>query len=111
MTKNSTIRPEVMRLAHAIRKECPAMGWGQCQAQAWKAAKLKAALRGGVVRFAYVKQNGEARHAEGTLCPNLIAYQIKGTGKPSPLTVVRYFDTEKQAFRSFRAATVSGMAA
>lgn len=100
-----------MILAHAIRRQNQFLTWSQCQAQAWKVAKLQTALRGGVVVFTYQKQDGEVRRAEGTLSADLITYQAKGTGRPAPITVVKYFDLERKAFRSFRAERILSIAA
>lgn len=109
--KSNTTRSKAMKLAHAIRKQNKFLTWGQCQAQAWKVIKLKAALKTGVVEFVYQKQNGELRAAKGTLSPELFSYKSKSSGKPSPLTIVKYFDCDKNAFRSFRAERILSIAA
>ena len=99
---NNNNRAAALSLAWAIRKESN-LTWGQCQRQAWAAVKLRNTLAVAAVEFAYLKENGETRKAYGTLCPSLFTYESKGTGSPAKLTVVRYWDLDAAAFRSFRA--------
>ena len=100
--KNSTFtRSEVLSLAWAIRKQT-SLPWGHCQVLAWRSCRLRSALHAGAVSFAYTKEDGTTRTAVGTLSPALFQYESKGSAhkQPSPL-VIKYFDLEKQAFRSF----------
>lgn len=66
---------------------------------AWMNAKLRAAMGKSVVRFTFKKKDGSTRQAAGTLQPSCIE-QPKGTGKACA-SVQTFFDTEKQAWRSF----------
>ena len=69
--------------------------------KAWKAYKLKAEMALGVVKFVFKKTNGEIRKAVGTLARNLYQYEAQGTRYALPAGTIRYWDLEKQAFRSF----------
>lgn len=89
-----------MQIGNALANK----GWNRSTAlkRGWEVAKLKARMRKGFTRFGYIKVNGETRPATGTTCPALIDYQAKG-GRPSRPDVIRYFDADKNAFRSFKA--------
>jgi len=69
--------------------------------------ELKAKLRAGYARFAFVKKDGTIREAEGCLTPNLMEQKINGNGisRDSVNTVV-FWDLNKGAFRSFRFETL-----
>lgn len=100
MKKNT--RSEVLTMAWAIRKQTSGLTWGQCQALAWRASRLRSALHTGAVTFRYQKEDGSTREALGTLSPALFQYESKGgQAKENPL-LLKYFDLEKQAFRSCR---------
>lgn len=67
--------------------------------------ELRQRMRKGEVKFTFVKKNGEMRDARGTLDMSeggLIAPEFypKGTGKEYQ-GIVKYFDLDKQAWRSF----------
>lgn len=99
-------RSEVLTLAHQIRRQNQFLAWGQCQAQAWQVARLRAALRAGATRFTFQKQDGEVREAYGTLCPDLFQYEHKGSDRAESPTAIKYFDLDKGAWRSFRAERI-----
>lgn len=101
-TNNNNNRAAALSLAWAIRKESN-LAWGQCQRQAWAVVKLRNTLAVAAVEFSYLKENGETRKAHGTLSATLFTYENKGTGTPAKPTVVRYWDLDAAAFRSFRA--------
>lgn len=101
MKKNT--RSEVLTMAWAIRKQNTGLTWGQCQASAWRALRLRSALHTGAVKFHYTKDDGSTREAVGTLSPALFQYESKGSGSKENPLLVKYFDLEKQAFRSCRA--------
>jgi hypothetical protein len=72
-----------------------------------KAAELetmkKRMMRGEVVRFAYMKLNGEVRVAVGTLQPQAVAANVKGTGIPKRFYgMFAYLDLEKMDWRGFK---------
>lgn len=66
--------------------------------------KFKNMLRDGEVRFVFTKKDGSERVARGTLNLNIVPSEShpKGEGRPSPEDMVKYFDLDKQAWRSFR---------
>lgn len=71
-----------------------------------KAAELevmkKRMMRGEVVRFAYMKKDGSVRVAVGTLQPQAVAANVKGTGIPKKFYgMFAYLDLEKMAWRGF----------
>lgn len=92
----------IMRQAWMLVKK---YGFNMAEAmkQAWAIAKLRAAMKNGIVKFMYSKLDGSVRTAWGTLADNLIG-ESKGTGRKPNETLVTYWDTEKEAFRSFKAA-------
>ena len=72
-----------------------------------KAAELetmkKRMMRGEVVRFAYIKLNGEVRIAVGTLQPQAVAANVNGNGIPKRYYgMFAYLDLEKMAWRGFK---------
>ena len=74
---------------------------------AWKRVKLVAKLRTGSVSFTFRKKDGSERPAVGTLDSSRYSYTRKTTGeRPTRTDVVRYFDLERGAFRSFRLANL-----
>ena len=85
--------------------------FGQCIVAAWKVLRLNAALQEGLVRFSFQKMNGEVREAVGTLKPDLFTAPPKGTDRVEYMTLVRYYDVEKNAIRSFRAERIIQVAA
>lgn len=95
-------RAAALSLAWSIRKEC-GLPWGQCQKQAWAVVKLRNTLAVAIAEFSYTKESGETRKAHGTLCSDFFQYESKGTGAATKPTVVRYWDVDAGAFRSFRA--------
>jgi stalled ribosome rescue protein Dom34 len=101
--KQKITRSEILTMAWAIRRQNPLFTWSQCQVQAWKVARLRASLRTGVASFTFQNNEGEVRAAKGTLNTDLFQYDYKGTKRGESVTVVKYFDLEKNAWRSFRA--------
>lgn len=111
MSKFKINRSEVMKLAWAIRRRSPATALADCQIAAWKVMLLHQALHQGSVRFSFLKQNGEVREAIGTLKPDMFIQPPRGTERGSQLLLVRYYDMEKNAIRSFRADQIKQVAA
>jgi len=67
---------------------------------AWGRFKLVSMLRDGIAYFSFTKADGSHRDAIGTLRNGNYQYDSKGsTAKQNPAQV-KYFDVEKQAFRS-----------
>ena len=73
---------------------------------AWANMKLKAAMKNRIVKFYFQKVDGSIREAYGTLKESLLP-PIKGTdSRKKSDTLQVYFDTEKQAYRSFKVANL-----
>lgn len=104
-------RSEVLTLAHHIRRQNQFLSWGQCQTQAWQVARLRSALFAGATRFTFQKQDGDVREAYGTLNPDLFQYEYKGSERAESPTAIKYFDLDKNAWRSFRAERILKVAA
>lgn len=66
--------------------------------------QLKTKLRSGqIVKFAYLKRNGEIRIAFGTTNPDFIQDKVCGWGESREnFATTAYFDLEQRAWRSFR---------
>ena len=75
---------------------------------AWANFKLKSKMKKGIVRFYYRKVNGELREAFGTLS-NKLTPETQNTGKKANDTLQTYFDTECEAWRSFKIANLVKM--
>lgn len=67
---------------------------------AWKMCKIQNKLNQGETFFAYVKKDGTIRTATGTAIA-LSGYESRGGQKNTKPSLITYFDTEKQAVRSF----------
>ncbi len=66
-------------------------------------AMKKRMMRGEVVRFAYMKLDGSVRVAVGTLQPQAVAANVKGTGIPKRFFgMFAYLDLEKMVWRGFK---------
>ena len=63
----------------------------------------KRMMRGEIVRFAYMKLNGEVRIAVGTLQAQTVKANTSGAGAPTRLYgQFAYIDLERMAWRSFK---------
>lgn len=96
---------EVFRLAwQFIRKN----GYSLSEALkvAWRNIKVRTRMREGIVKFYFVKIDGTVREAYGTLCERLIPAHSDGQGRKKNDTVQVYWDTEREAFRSFKKANL-----
>ena len=71
--------------------------------QVSKLNELKARMREGVVKFAYLKKDMSMRIAYGTLMPQLMKDKVLGTGLCGDARkVCTYFDVERGEFRCFQ---------
>ena len=71
--------------------------------QVAKLNELKARMREGVVKFAYLKKDKRVRVAYGTLMPQLMRDKVLGTGLCGDARkVCTYFDVERGQFRCFQ---------
>ena len=67
---------------------------------AWRNLKLEKSMRIGIVKFYFQKVDGTIREAWGTTNSNIIP--ATDGNRTYTNTVKVYFDTEKQAWRSFK---------
>ena len=109
MSTSTNFRVRVMSYAHHIFVTT-VISWSDALKKAWQLYRLAKKMRSGVVKFFYEKVDGSARVAYGTLCnlPTGITSK-RGTKKPNYGTMC-YWDTKKQAFRSFRVENFIAMA-
>jgi len=78
----------------------------------WMMVSLRTALQNGILRFRFVKANGDIRDAKGTLHPLLIpddklpkdTLPLQGKGRERGFHTIAFFDLDKQEWRSFRIA-------
>lgn len=77
--------------------------------KAWLNAKLKVRMVSGIVRFWFQKVDGSLREAYGTMKESLLP-QTQGESRRPNDTVQVYFDTERQAWRSFKIANLERIA-
>lgn len=95
-------RSQIARIANALHWQ-KGLDWSAAWRKAWKAYRLKKAMRTGTAQFTYIKTDGSERQATGTTAQELTGYTSKGsTANYSPANI-RYFDLEKGAFRQFAA--------
>ncbi len=111
MKNISLNRSELRNLAWAIRQKNPGLSQSDAETAAEKVLRLFHALQQGLVRFTFRKQNGEIRQAVGTLRPDLFVQPPKSIEQTEYLTVLRYYDIEKDAIRSLRAERILKIAA
>lgn len=106
MTQKISFRVRVMNFAHHIYQSGVTKSieaWKSALRKAWKLYRLAKKMRNGVVKFVFEKVDGSARIAYGTLC-NLPAgvTSRKSQGKAANFSTMCYWDTKKNAFRSFK---------
>ena len=82
---------------------------------AWDLEHLRNAMRVSVVRFSYVKDNGDIREARGTLCFDLIPTEhhpkpLSGAPdvRPENYETFVYYDLDRQAWRNFKVINYIG---
>lgn len=94
LSSNTAIRAEVITLRTNARKI-------DGISKAVLVEQLKEKLKSGkIVKFAYLKSNGEVRVAFGTTHPDFVKDKVCGWGESYATTA--YFDLEKCGWRSFR---------
>lgn len=101
MQTKTSFRVRVMNYAHRIF-ETQNYTWSAALKKAWTLYRLVKAMRRGVVKFFYEKVDGSARVAYGTLCNLPAGITHRKSGKKSTFGTLCYWDTKKNAFRSFR---------
>ena len=102
MKTTTSFRVRVMSYAHHIFVTT-VISWSDALKKAWQLYRLAKLMRHGVVKFYFEKVDGSARVAYGTLC-NLPAgiTSRNGSKKATNYGTMCYWDTKKNAFRSFR---------
>ena len=102
MKTTTSFRVRVMSYAHHIFATT-VISWSDALKKAWQLYRLAKLMRQGVVKFYFEKVDGSARVAYGTLC-NLPAgiTSRNGSKKATNYGTMCYWDTKKNAFRSFR---------
>ncbi len=95
---NSEFKSTVFKTAHQLPKSLP---FSLRLKKAWALCKLKVKMQNEVVEFSYSKKDGTTRKAVGTLLESHITYKSKGTGRPTPNHLVKYWDVEKGGYRAF----------
>lgn len=101
---DTTFRTTVFKQAHVIERTT-GKKFSVALAKAWQLHHLATRLRKGVVTFSFECKDGSLRKAKGTLViPNngrLVRRKYTERHK-----TFRYFDVERQAFRSFRTGSL-----
>lgn len=99
-------KSKLFKVAYAILRKAQAASFSEALRMAWKAMKIYTSMLTGKVEFSFCKVNGEIRKAVGTL--SNLNYQAKRTESHTDKNadVICYCDCEKNAFRSFKAATL-----
>ena len=102
MKTTSSFRVRVMSYAHHIFVTT-VISWSDALKKAWQLYRLAKLMRQGVVKFFYEKVDGSARVAYGTLCNLPAGVTSRRSAKKEPnFGTMCYWDTKKNAFRSFR---------
>ena len=99
----TTTPSRVMHMAHIFARQ--GMNKSYALTWAWHMQTLRKALLNGIVRFRFIKINGDVRDAKGTLHPLLIPEDKtpKGTSTATPnFSSMPFFDLDKQEWRAFR---------
>ena len=103
MTKSSK-SALALHYAHALQKARPNFAWKNNLIHAWQRVRFHEMLRTQVLRFTYIKKNGMARIAYGTLRPDLIPEDQKPQGCPEytpNYAAMPYYDLVRNEWRSF----------
>ena len=110
MSKQTKVnRRTVMAEANALVKSAK-MDRSTAMKQGYKIARLYAAFAAGAIAtVTFIKGDGTERTAHA-LPARTGEYLITGTGHSTPKANVLYWDTEKQAFRSFCKARLVSIA-
>lgn len=74
---------------------------------AWKATRVRVAMRANVVTFYFIKKDGTKREAHGTLNLSAIPSNQKPTTRRESSTAIQtYYDIDREAWRSFKIQTL-----
>lgn len=95
-------RREVMKNAHRFF-QVTGENFAKCLRKAWSVYRLSSEMETKTVQFFYQKSNGNVRQAFGTMRQEVISGKVKGTDtRKRNADLFVYYDTEKDAFRSFK---------
>ena len=93
----------IFKMAWQFVKTC-GMNLSEALRTAWRNAKLKLAMRNGIVRFTFKKVDGTLRQAWGTLKESLLPPTTDN--RKYNATLQTYYDMEKCAWRCFKVANL-----
>lgn len=99
-------KSKLFKIAHAIMKKEEAANFSEALKAAWKAIRVYSNMLVGKVMFTFKKVNGEIRHSIGTLFNLDYVRKTTGNDDSKNADVICFWDCEKGAFRSFKAATL-----
>ena len=105
MKNQNNIRSKVFTLANTLYWS-NGLTRSESFKKAWKVIRIKEAMKNDQVEFTYQKKDGTTRRAVGTTSSKFFSYTRK-TDRPTPITVITYFDIEKQGFRAFKAENIT----
>ena len=96
--KNLSVENDAMRINQITGRPM-----AECENQAKQIAECVRQMKSRIVEFLFMKKDGTARQAFGTLQDEVILPLIKDATnrEPNP-DIVTYYDTEKMQFRSFK---------
>lgn len=99
----NTMREVMILMWQFIKKN----GYSKSEALhvAWMNIKLKAQMKGRIVKFYFQKVSGEIREAYGSLADNIVPPTM-GTGRKTNDTCQTYWDSERQDWRCFKKANL-----
>lgn len=101
--KKENLRKVMMTAWQITRETGKSISFGL--KQAWKVFKLKVEMKSRNVKFSFTKIDGSIREAEGTL--KLIApVNASRQNRKHNDSILCYYDTVKNAWRSFRKANL-----
>ena len=93
-----------LHYAHALKHARPECDWRTNLIHGWQRVQFREMLRHNVLRFTYLKKNGLARIAYGTLRPDLIPEEQKPKGTKiinHQFKIINYYDLDRNEWRSF----------
>lgn len=96
------MKSQIFKLAWQLFKSNLFDSFGEALKAAWIKVKLMIQLRSGIAYFSFRKASGELRDAIGTLSQNNFSYDYKGSNTAEKPYLIKYWDIEKRAFRSFK---------
>lgn len=108
--ESKSFRSRIFSTAWKFLRKGLFTSFGEALRAAWSRYKVIKNLKAGATKLLYRKANGLLRSAMGTLKAEVLAFYPKAPENSNP-DVVRYWDLEKQAWRSFRIERLISMTA